>query len=79
MIDAITKMKEGGRMPLAEQIACRFTYQEYLDWNDDQRWELIDGPSLEYDAGPDFQTPAAGRSFLCNSSGVTAGQKICAP
>jgi Uma2 family endonuclease len=29
--------------PLAEDIRKRFTYAEYCTWDDDQRWELIDG------------------------------------
>jgi Uma2 family endonuclease len=29
--------------PLAEDLKKRFTYAQYLTWDDDQRWELIDG------------------------------------
>ena len=29
--------------PTAEQIEKRFTYADYLTWDDNQRWELIDG------------------------------------
>ncbi|MEA5115430.1 MAG: Uma2 family endonuclease [Geobacteraceae bacterium] len=29
--------------PLAEDMGKRFTYAEYCTWDDEQRWELIDG------------------------------------
>ena len=29
--------------PTAEKLEKRFTYAEYLTWDDSQRWELIDG------------------------------------
>ncbi len=30
-------------MPVALKKQRRFTYQDYLEWPDDERWELIDG------------------------------------
>lgn len=30
-------------VPTAEKIEKRFTYLEYCKWDDEQRWELIDG------------------------------------
>jgi len=29
--------------PLAQQSGLRYTYGDYLTWDDDERWELIDG------------------------------------
>ena len=29
--------------PTAEKIEKRYTYAEYCTWDDNQRWELIDG------------------------------------
>jgi Uma2 family endonuclease len=36
--------------PLALQLKERFTYGDYLTWNDDERWELIDG--VPYNMSP---------------------------
>lgn len=35
---------------LAKRDRVRFSYRDYCEWTDDQRWELIDG--LEYDMSP---------------------------
>lgn len=35
---------------LAEQERGRFSYKDYCEWTDDERWELIDG--VEYDMSP---------------------------
>lgn len=32
----------------------RYTYEEYLEWNDDQRWELIDGVPFCMSPAPTF-------------------------
>lgn len=36
----------------AGNIEKRFTYAEYLTWNDDQRWELIDGTPYNMTPAP---------------------------
>ena len=36
--------------PLARQLEERFTYGDYLKWDDDERWELIDG--VPYNMSP---------------------------
>jgi len=35
---------------IAQQAKQRFSYKDYYGWDDDKRWELIDG--VEYDMGP---------------------------
>ena len=36
--------------PLARHLEERFTYGDYLTWDDDERWELIDG--VPYNMSP---------------------------
>lgn len=36
--------------PLARKPDARFTYGDYLTWNDDEQWELIDG--IPYNMSP---------------------------
>jgi Uma2 family endonuclease len=36
--------------PLARKLEERFTYGDYLTWDDDERWELIDG--VPYNMSP---------------------------
>lgn len=38
--------------PLAEKHVVRYTYSDYLTWNDDQRWELIDGVAYNMTPAP---------------------------
>lgn len=38
--------------PLAEDVKKRFTYAEYCTWDDDQRWELIDGIAYNMTPAP---------------------------
>ena len=41
-----------------------YTYADYLTWNDDKRWEIIDGVAYEKKEGPSVvsdMTPAPGR------------------
>jgi len=37
-------------MPLARKTEEQFTYQDYITWPDDERWELIDG--IAYNMSP---------------------------
>jgi len=37
-------------MPLAQKINKKYTYADYLTWDDDERWEIIEG--VVYDMGP---------------------------
>jgi len=36
----------------------RYTYADYCTWDDDKRWELIDGVAYEMHAGPQAMSPA---------------------
>ncbi len=38
--------------PLALKLEERYSYGDYLTWNDDQRWELIDGIPYNMSPGP---------------------------
>jgi Uma2 family endonuclease len=38
--------------PLAEDLKKRFTYAEYCTWDDDRRWELIDGIAYNMTPAP---------------------------
>lgn len=38
--------------PLAEKLTERYTYGEYLTWDDGQRWELIDGVPFNMTPAP---------------------------
>lgn len=37
-------------MPLQSSIDTKFNYAQYLEWNDDERWEIIDG--IPYNMSP---------------------------
>lgn len=41
-------------MPVADKDE-RYTYQEYLTWSDDERWELIDGKAYNMTPAPGFR------------------------
>jgi Uma2 family endonuclease len=38
--------------PLALKLEDRFTYGDYLNWDDDERWELIDGVAYNMSPAP---------------------------
>jgi Uma2 family endonuclease len=38
--------------PLALKVEERYSYGDYLTWDDDQRWELIDGIPYSMSPGP---------------------------
>ena len=40
---------------LARKIVERFTYGDYLTWDDDERWELIDGVPYSMSPAPRFR------------------------
>ena len=41
-------------MPLARAADDRFTYDDYLAWPDDERWELLDGEAWDMTPAPNF-------------------------
>ena len=42
-------------MPLAKKTEERFTYQDYITWPDDERWELICGVPYNMTPAPTFR------------------------
>ena len=40
------------KMPLAKKLNERYTYQDYLNWSDDERWEIIDGVAYNMSPAP---------------------------
>lgn len=38
-------------MPVARKIERKYTYQDYITWSDEERWEIIDGRA--YDMSPE--------------------------
>ncbi len=42
-------------MDLAKRDDRRYTYADYLTWNDDQRWELIDGVAYAMSPAPSYR------------------------
>ena len=39
-------------MPLAKKIERKYTYEDYLTWPDDERWEIIDGEAYDMSPAP---------------------------
>ena len=50
--------------PLALKREERFTYGDYLTWDDDQRWELIDGVPYNMSPAPTVRHQAISRDLL---------------
>jgi Uma2 family endonuclease len=50
--------------PLALKQEERFTYGDYLTWDDDQRWELIDGVPYNMSPAPTVRHQAISRELL---------------
>jgi len=53
-------------MPLAKKAEERFTYQDYITWPDDERWELIDGVPYDMSPAPTFRH----QSIVLNFSNI---------
>lgn len=64
--------------PLAEDIGKRFTYAEYCTWDDDQRWELIDGVPYNMTPAPTTRHQRILGNLHLRISSHLAG-KICTP
>jgi len=50
--------------PLAESQKSRFTYEDYLQWDDAERWELIDGEAYNMTSAPNRSHQAISREIL---------------
>ncbi len=64
--------------PLAEDMGRRFTYAEYCTWDDDQRWELIDGVPYNMTPAPTTRHQRISGSIFSLLSGYLRG-KVCTP
>jgi Uma2 family endonuclease len=64
--------------PLAEDLGKRFTYAEYCTWDDDQRWELIDGVPYNMTPAPATRHQRILGNLHLRISSFLAG-KICTP
>jgi len=42
-------------MPLAQKTEKKFTYADYAEWPDDERWELIDGEAYDMSPAPSIR------------------------
>ena len=52
-------------MPLAKKLNERYTYQDYLNWPDDERWEIIDGVAYNMSPAPKVKHQRiSGKLFL---------------
>ena len=64
-------------MPLAKGIPSRFTYRDYLNWDDGERWELIDGQAWNMTPAPSFQHQRVVGAFYAILRAQLLQQKRC--
>ena len=50
-------------MPLAKKLEQRYTYQDYLSWPDDERWEIIDGEAYCMSPSPTIRHQIISRNI----------------
>ena len=68
--------------PLAEKKDELYTYGDYLKWDDDERWELIDGVAYKMTPAPSrFHQQVSGELFrrLANYFQNTSCKAYAAP
>lgn len=65
-------------MPLAQKTEKKFTYADYAEWPDDERWELIDGEAYNMSPAPTtrHQSIVYNISFIIKSNLLN---KSCKP
>ena len=60
-------------MPLPEQ-ETRYTYKQYLEWPEEERWELIEGvPCMQ--AAPSWQHQAISRELIIKFGNYLKGKR----
>ena len=59
-------------MPLAQQADQKYTYEDYLTWPDDQRWEIIAGVAYNMSREPMIKNQA-----ISNNLGVFLFNELC--
>lgn len=62
-------------MPLAEEAVPKYSYQDYLNWNDDERWELIDGQAWNMTPAPSFKHQRLAGAFYRLIANALVGNK----
>src|SRR6266545_1618689 len=62
----------------AEKIEKRFTYAQYCTWDDNQRWELIDGVAYNMTPAPALKHQTISRNLLTRLTVFLDG-KTCRP
>lgn len=70
--------EKGAQMPLADKLASKFTYHDYLRWNDDERWELIDGQAWNKTPAPSFKHQRLAGAFYRVIANALVGKKCVA-
>jgi len=65
-------------MPLAKKIEERFTYQDYISWPDNERWELIDGVPYNMTPAPSTNHQGVAGNFYAILNVSLKGKK-CRP
>ena len=51
-------------MSLAEKLDKKYTYKDYLKWDDNERWEIIDGQAYCMSPSPKIKHQVISRNFL---------------
>ena len=51
-------------MPLAKKINEKYTYQDYLNWPDDERWEIIEGMPYNMSPVPSIKHQSISLNFV---------------
>ena len=65
-------------MALATQTDKKYTYQDYLTWDDNERWELIDGVAYNMTPAPAFRHQRVAGNFYYILKNRLSG-KPCIP
>ncbi|BAI80710.1 conserved hypothetical protein [Deferribacter desulfuricans SSM1] len=50
--------------PLAKKIDKKYTYQDYLTWPDEERWEIIDGNAYNMSPAPSTKHQKISRNLI---------------
>lgn len=65
-------------MPLVESIKKKYTYNDYIKWPDEERWELINGAPYNMTPAPGIKHQNAAGAFYSNLKQKLYG-KPCKP